>query len=82
MPSQALLHWQHDRMPRLDEVDTQCVTTFMPVPPPALAEENLRAYVMLLSAHFQGFCRDLHTECIQIVATSVALSMQPLIQAQ
>jgi hypothetical protein len=33
---------------------------------PALLDENLRAYVLLLSAHFQGFCRDLYTECAQM----------------
>lgn len=69
-------------MPRLDEIDVQCAATFVPVPPPHLAEENLRSYVMLLSAHFQGFCRDLYSECAQIVTASVASAMQYLIQSQ
>lgn len=29
------------------------------------------AYAMLLSSHFQGFCRDLHSECIDHVVRSV-----------
>jgi hypothetical protein len=82
MPSQALLVWQNDRMPRLDEIDIQCATTFGVVPPARLADENLRGYVMLLCAHFQGFCRDLCTECMQIVTASVPLAMQFLIQSQ
>jgi hypothetical protein len=82
MPSQALLDWQRDRMPRLDEVDAQCATTFVAVPPSRLADENLRGYVMLLSAHFQGFCRELHSECIQIATTFVPPAMQYLFQAQ
>jgi hypothetical protein len=82
MPSTSLQQWQNDRMPRLNEVDTQCAATLAIVPPPHLADENLRAYVMLLSAHLQGFCRDLHTECVQIVGLSVAPAMRLLIQLQ
>src|SRR5262249_10864775 len=35
-------------------------------------EECLRGFVMHLSAHFQGFCRDLYTECSQVCAAAVA----------
>ena len=35
---------------------------------------------MLLSAHFQGFCRDLYTEGAQFVASNVAAGLQILIQ--
>ena len=35
------------------------------------------------SAHFQGFCRDLHTECIQIIVSKVRRpSLEILFQAQ
>jgi hypothetical protein len=30
-----------------------------------------QAYVVLLSSHFQGFCRDLHSECIDRLARSI-----------
>jgi hypothetical protein len=82
MPSAAFLRWQNERMPRLAEVDAQCAKTFVPVPPPDLADENLRAYVMLLSAHFQGFCRDLCTECAQLVAAAAPPAMRDMIQTQ
>ena len=60
MPSASLHHWRTHRMPNLAEVDTQCTTSVALAPPnPRLVEENLRGYVLLLSAHFQGFCRDL-----------------------
>jgi hypothetical protein len=53
------------------------------VPPnPRLAEENLRGYIVLLSAHFQGFCRDLYTESAQVVVSKVRATLQPLFQAQ
>jgi hypothetical protein len=47
-----------------------------------LIDENLRGYVVLLSAHFQGFCRDLYTEAAQIIASKVRLTLRLLIQQQ
>src|SRR4051812_42249914 len=83
MPSASLLRWRNDRMPRLAAVDVQCAASLALVPAqPNLVEENLRGYVLLLSAHFQGFCRDLYTECAQIVVSKVRPSLQALIQAQ
>jgi len=82
MPSVALLDWQNAHMARLTEVDTQCAATFGLNPAPDLADENLRGYVMLLAAHFQGFCRDLHTECVQAFAGAVPVPLQFAIQLQ
>jgi hypothetical protein len=59
MPSASLLRWRNDRAQRLGEVETQCAASLALTPPqPNLVEENLRGGVLLLSAHFQGFCRD------------------------
>jgi hypothetical protein len=64
-------------------VDGQCAAILALMPPnPILAEENLRGYVTLLSAHFQGFCRDLYAEAAQIVASKVRPSLRLLVQAQ
>jgi hypothetical protein len=82
MPSNALQQWTTARMPRLAEVDAQCAATLALTPVPDLADENLRGYVMLLAAHFQGFCRDLHTECGQVFAQSAALHLRLVIQVQ
>src|SRR5258708_2417048 len=83
MPSASLLHWRNDRMPRLGEIDAQCAASLVRTPPqPNLVEENLRGYVLLFSAHFQGICRDLHTECAQVIVSRVRASLQTLIQAQ
>ena len=83
MPSTALLRWQTDRLIRLSEIEAQCIATAALAPPNAnLADENLRGFVMLLSAHFQGYCRDLYSECVQIVAASTMPSMQNMIQNQ
>jgi hypothetical protein len=70
-------------MRRLDEVDAQCAATLTLAPPRLnLVEENLRGYVLLSTAHFQGFCRDLYSECAQTVVSKVRASLQALIQAQ
>jgi hypothetical protein len=37
---------------------------------------------MLVSGHFQGFCRDLYTECAQLCAAAVPATMRATIQAQ
>lgn len=83
MPSNSLQHWRHDRMPRLAAIDAHCAASAILAPPnPYLAEESLRSYAMLLSGHFQGFCRDLYTECTQKMAAHVAPALQATIQAQ
>jgi len=67
----------------LAEIDTQCAGSLAFVPPqPNLIDENLRGFVLLLSAHFQGYCRDLHSETAQIIATRVRPTLQVLVQTQ
>jgi hypothetical protein len=83
MPSVSLQSWRVDRILSLQEVDRQCADSLALAPPnPRLYEENLRGFIMLLSAHFQGFCRDLYTECSQIVAGAMPLPLQVMIQTQ
>ena len=83
MPSVSLLLWQNDRMPRLQQLDIQCAASLAALPRNAhLIDENLRGYAVLLSAHFQGFCRDLYTEATQIIASKVRPSLRPLIREQ
>ncbi len=83
MPSASLLQWRNDRLPRLAELEAQCAASLLVVPPqPNLVEENMRSYVLLLSAHFQGFCNDLYLECVQAVVSKVRQSLRVLIQTQ
>jgi hypothetical protein len=70
-------------MPRLHQIDIQCAACLALVQPnPDLADENLRGFVVLLSAHFQGFCRDLYTESSQTIVSKVRPGLQVLIQDQ
>src|SRR5205809_919970 len=83
MPSRSLSHWTADRMVRLNVIDAQCAVCSAATPANShLIDENCRAYILLLSAHFQGFCRDLYTECAQIVASKVRLTLRVLVQEQ
>jgi hypothetical protein len=83
MPSASLLKWQNVRLPNLAHIDAQCVASLALAPPnPALVEENYRGYVLLWSAHFQGFCRDLYAECVQIIVSKTRVSLRTLIQLQ
>lgn len=83
MTSAALLVWQNDREPRLAAVHAQCISSLAALPPNRfLADEILRGYVILLSAHFQGYCRDLHTEASQAICDRVRPSLRPLVQSQ
>ncbi len=69
MPSTSLGIWRTDRLARIAELEKQCAaTTALATPNPQLEDENLRGLIMLLSAHFQGFCRDLYTECTMILS--------------
>jgi hypothetical protein len=81
-------------MARLGHIDAHCAALFTlgppgPSPAPAapaapspLALESLQGYVMLVSGHFQGFCRDLYTECAQLCVAAVPAGLQPAVQAQ
>jgi hypothetical protein len=83
MPSASLRQWQTNRMPRLQEVERQCAASLAaPAPNPHLIDENLRGYVLLLSAHFQGFCRDLYTEGAQVIVARVRVSLRFLTLSQ
>ncbi len=83
MPSAAFTRWQNDRTPRLNEVDAHCAAVLVLVPPnPTFLDESLRGFVLHLSAHFQGFCRDLYTECSQIWIAAIPIGLKATAQAQ
>ena len=83
MPSAALTRWQNDRSSRLTEVDAHCAAVLAVVPPtPTFLDETLRGFVLHLSAHFQGFCRDLYTECSQIWIAALPAGFKATAQGQ
>jgi hypothetical protein len=72
MPSLALQRWFAERAASLDEMERahRALRGTGPGVRAAMLRIN-QAYVMLLSSHFQGFCRDLHEESTDVLVASI-----------
>jgi len=83
MPSRSLQPWLTSQRAQLDEVLAGR---------PAVGRTGLRArfaaeqanhfYAVLVSAHFQAFCRDLHSECVQWIAQGVPDPLQSMVRGE
>ena len=72
MPSRAFTHWKGARLPELDQIEAHHRHVGGGGRGRRWVTQQLNdAYVLLLAAHFQGFCRDLHSEACDHVARSV-----------
>lgn len=72
MPSVALQAWLTTRVVALDEIENAHRSVGGTGPGRRYATQQInQAYAVLLSSQFQGFCRDLHTECITVLVNSV-----------
>src|SRR5436305_1157914 len=78
MPSVAFQNWASARAAALDEIEYAHRTVGGTGPGRRYLTQQLnQAYAVMLSAQFQGFCRDLHAECVTLLAranTSPALA--------
>jgi hypothetical protein len=84
MPSDPLLAWQNDRMPRLQKVEADCLhLEAMHAADPARVQEYIRSFAVLLCSEFQGFCRDLHDESAnKFVAAVVPAPLKDVLRSQ
>lgn len=75
MPSMSHALWHHQRAEQLDQLVAahHMVGSQGRGRRHAVSQLNA-AYATLLSSHFQGFCRDLHTEASQFVISSRVLA--------
>jgi hypothetical protein len=72
MSSQALTSWSTIRRSELDEIEAAHRSVGGTGPGRRFATQQINyAYAMLLSSQFQGFCRELHSECIDFLTASV-----------
>ncbi len=72
MPSRALARWLSEAQADLDELEeAQARASNKRRTRHALARHLCRAYVVSLSAQFQRFCRDLHSEAAQRLADAI-----------
>lgn len=65
MPSISLNRWSRERADALAEIENAHLTVGGSERGRRFATQQINyAYATLLSSHFQGYCRDLHTECV------------------
>jgi hypothetical protein len=72
MPSLAWQDWSARRAAALDEIEHAHRSVGGTGPGRRyLTQQINQAYVVLLSSQFQGFCRDLHEDCVEHLVASV-----------
>jgi hypothetical protein len=72
MPSTALDQWRTIRAGALDELEQAHASVGGSGPGRRYATQQInQAYAVLLSSHFQGYCRDLHTEYVEHMVESL-----------
>lgn len=82
VPSAALGRWNTTRQGALDEIEDahRAVGGQGRGRRYATLQVNY-AYATLLSAQFQGFCRDLHSEAVDVIVGGVArVALQPIVR--
>jgi hypothetical protein len=83
MPSHSLLRWMQQRTDALDEIRAAHAHVGGSSRGRRHATQQInRAYAVLLSSEFQGFGRDLYSECVDHLVTAAPASMQTLVRTQ
>jgi hypothetical protein len=83
MPSNSLLEWRGIRAVALDEIEAAHVRVGGTARGRRYTTQQInRAYAVLLSSQFQGFCRDLYSECVDYVVGTPATQTRQVIRAQ
>src|SRR5437764_4571673 len=73
MPSTSHRQWKRFRATALDEIARAHAAVGGTAPGRRYTTQQInRAYVMLLASQFQGFCRDLHSECVDHILGVIA----------
>jgi hypothetical protein len=76
MPSVSFQQWSTLRSARLDEIEAAHRSIGGTGPGRRYATEQIdHAYAVLLASQFQGFCRDLHSECVDYLVRSMTPSV-------
>jgi hypothetical protein len=83
MPSNSLLQWSGVRATALDEIEAAHASVGGTGRGRRYATQQInRAYAVLLASEFQGFCRDLHSECTDHVVATGRAATWAIIRAQ
>jgi len=83
MPSNSITKWRGERTDTLDEIANAHAIVGGTERGRRYATQQINySYARLRSSHFQGFCRDLHSECIDHVVASTPISLQAFLRAE
>jgi hypothetical protein len=83
MPSRSLQKWRSTGRDALREIEAAHRSVGRGHAARFAAQQLTQAYVLLLSSHFQRFCRDLHSECADhLVNATTSTHIAPLIRAR
>src|SRR5260370_9166654 len=83
MPSNLLIRWNAERADALDEIENAHVMVGGSERGRRYATQQINySYAALLSSHFQGFCRDLHSECVDHVIAIVPAQLRIFMRAE
>jgi RiboL-PSP-HEPN len=83
MPSHSLLRWFGERSDALDEIADAHAQVGGTERGRRFATQQINhAYAVLLSSQFQGFCRDLHSECAEFVVVSSPIHLRTILNTQ
>lgn len=83
MPSHSLIRWNGERADALDEIENVHSLVGGTERGRRYATQQINyAYAALLSGQFQGFCRDLHSECVDHIVAMVPAPLQGFLRVE
>jgi hypothetical protein len=83
MPSNSLTKWRSERADALNEIENAHAIVGGTERGRRYATQQINySYAALLSSHFQGFCRDLHSECIDHIVIATPLQLQVFLSTE
>jgi hypothetical protein len=83
MSSHSLIRWNGERADALDEIQNAHTMAGGTERGRRYATQQINyAYAALLSGHFQGFCRDLHSECVDHIVAIVPVQLQAFLRLE
>jgi hypothetical protein len=71
MPSRALVRWQTEQMEKLDQLEAAHKAVGGTRPGRRYLTQLNHAYLVMLAAQWQDFCRNLHTEAADAIASAI-----------
>jgi hypothetical protein len=83
MPSNSLIRWNGERADALNEIESAHALVGGTERGRRYATQQINySYAALLSSHFQGFCRDLHSECVDSLVAIVPVQLKGLLELE